>query len=118
MKYLIVLYVVLCNFLFDATTFAQTQSKPITMLPTDSTTILKSDSSSPVTFIITKIPFNGANYFIKIVPLDPALIELMPIYNPEGGRSIIWKDSLQRLLPDSLLKYLPKRQDLNRKPRK
>lgn len=88
------------------------------MQPTDSTAILKADSSSPVTFIITKVPFNGANYFIKIVPVDPTLIELMPIYNPEGARSIIWRDSLQRLFPDSLLRYLPKREDSNRQPRK
>jgi hypothetical protein len=38
----------------------------------------------------------------------------MPIYNPEARRTLIWTDSLQHLLPDSLLKYLQRRGDLFR----
>ena len=88
------------------------------MQPTDSTTLFKADSTSPITVILTNHPFNGVNYFIKIVPIDMSIVDPMPIYNPKGSRAIIWRDSLQRLLPDSLLKYLPKREDLDRRPQK
>ena len=66
---------------------------------------------SPTT-IITSVPFNGVRYFIKIAPLTTRNIDHMPISNPEAGPPIIWRDSLSRLLPDTVLRLLPKRQDL------
>jgi len=58
--------------------------------------------------IVTKVPFNGRNYFIRIVPVDSSFHDPMPMFNPERGRMIFWRDSLERLLPDSLLRLLPR----------
>ena len=68
----------------------------------------RSDSLGHFTTIITKIPFEGTNYFIKIVPLDSSNIDHMPMYDPERGGVIFWKDSLRRLLPDTVLRLVPK----------
>ena len=67
--------------------------------------VFPSDSSLA---IVTKVPFNGRNYFIRIVPVDSSFHDPMPIFNPERGRTVFWMDSLQRLLPDSLLRLLPR----------
>lgn len=57
-----------------------------------------------VTSIITKIPFDGLNYFITIVPVDTAISNHMPVY---GGAHpqlmMIRRDSLRRLPPDTIL---------------
>jgi len=71
--------------------------------------------------IITKVPFNGMNYFITIVPVDSTNIDNMPILDPSQKFSqfYVWRDSLQRMLPDSILKLLPQKRDFltPRKPR-
>jgi len=66
------------------------------------------------TSIITTVPFNGIKYFIKIVPIDTSLSDNMPICNPDAGRVLSWKRPLRQLLPDTVLQYLPKREDLFR----
>ena len=87
--------------LSNSSALGQDRSRPTVPFPPDS-------SSNTVT-IITKVPFDGVNYFIKIVPVDTTVPDRMPIYNPECGRVLVWRDSLQRLFADSLLKYLQKR---------
>ena len=62
------------------------------------------------TSIITSVPFNGMRYFIKIVPLGTTNIDNMPIVPRESDHLMIWKDSLRYLLPDSILKQLPRRE--------
>ena len=78
--------------------FGQKKSDPAPVPPADSSIT-----------IITKVPFEGVNYFIKIVPMDPDQEMPMPMYNPERDRTFFWHDSLQRLFPDSLLKQFPRR---------
>jgi hypothetical protein len=92
--------------LASSSAVAQDKSRPTVAPPPD--------SSSRAVTIITKVPFDGVNYFIKIVPLDTTVRDRMPIYNPVARRTLIWTDSLQHLLPDSLLKYLQRRGDLFR----
>jgi hypothetical protein len=59
--------------------------------------------------IITKVPFNGQYYFIKITPIEKGNRDHMPMV---GGKStpsqktLFWNDSLQRILPDSILQML------------
>jgi hypothetical protein len=65
------------------------------------------DSIAHITRIITTTPFQGKNYFIMIVPIDSGNVYKMPIYNPNRPRPMLWKDSLQRLLPDTVLRFLP-----------
>jgi hypothetical protein len=63
-----------------------------------------------VTSIITKVPFEGRYYFITIVPTDTTFTDHMPIYGGRRSRPvIIWRDSLQRMFPDSILNMLRKR---------
>lgn len=56
--------------------------------------------------IITKVPFRGQYYYIKIIPLDTGNRDHMPILNPNRRNTLLWRDSLQHLLPDSILQYL------------
>lgn len=98
------------------TALAQTQGQSAIRQMPDSVTVPMADSSSPVTVILTNVPFNGVNYFIKIVPIDTPFVDRMPMVNPRRDRSIIWRDSLQRLLPDTLLKFLPKKENLEKRP--
>jgi hypothetical protein len=58
--------------------------------------------------IVTKVPFNGRYYFIRIVPVDSSFHDPMPMYNSRHQPMFLWRDSLQHLLPDSLLKLLPR----------
>lgn len=60
--------------------------------------------------VLTGVPFEGVFCFIKIVPLGRNFPHRMPIYNPERRRAIVRTDSLLHLLPDSLLKLLPRRE--------
>jgi len=59
--------------------------------------------------IITKVPFNGQYYFIKITPIEKGNRDHMPMI---GGKStpsqktLFWNDSLQHILPDSILQML------------
>ncbi|MCX6120973.1 MAG: hypothetical protein NTX44_05095 [Ignavibacteriales bacterium] len=59
--------------------------------------------------IITKVPFNGQYYFIQITPIEKGNRDHMPMV---GGKSIpnqktlFWNDSLQHILPDSILHML------------
>ena len=81
----------------------------------DSTKQDSNRSAYPSTTIITSVPFNGVRYFIKIAPLPAGNIDHMPISNPEAGRTILWGDSLNRLLPDTVLRLLvPKPGDILR----
>ncbi len=66
--------------------------------------------------IVTKVPFNGMNYFITIVPIDSSSVAKMPTYDPTPKRkkTFVWNDSLQFMLPDSVLNLLPKREDFMR----
>jgi len=72
----------------------------------------KSDTvqrNNPALDIVTKVPFNGQYYFIRIAPVDSGNPDNMPIATPgQRSRPFIWYDSLQRLLPDSILKQLEK----------
>ena len=61
------------------------------------------------TTIVTKIPFNGVNYYIQISPID--VQDPMPVYNPHPENEIVWNDSLQHLFPDSILKQLPEQKN-------
>lgn len=60
--------------------------------------------------IVTKVPFEGRNYFITIVPIDTTNFDNMPIVGgtPRPTTTIIWRDSIQRLLPDSVVRKLRK----------
>ena len=66
--------------------------------------------------IVTKVPFRGMNYFITIVPVDSTNIDKMPMYDPQSRGTVIWKDSVQRLFPDSILHFLPQRGNIFKKP--
>lgn len=57
--------------------------------------------------VITKVPFEGKYYFIKIVPVDTAATVPMPIYNPERRWLYAPPDSLWYFVPDSVMRYLP-----------
>ncbi len=63
--------------------------------------------------IVTKVPFNGGFYSIMIVPVDTSNIDNMPIFTPypqfgyPGKIVRLRRDSLQHLLPDSVLKLSP-----------
>ena len=69
--------------------------------------ILRPSADSSVK-IITKVPFNGRYYFIRIVPVDSSFHDPMPMYNPRHQPMLFWRDSLQHLMPDSLLRLLPR----------
>ncbi|MBN1396561.1 MAG: hypothetical protein JXA06_00875 [Bacteroidetes bacterium] len=59
--------------------------------------------------IITGVPFNGQYYFIKITPIETGNRDHMPIVGNKSQpnqRTIFWNDSLQRILPDSILHML------------
>ncbi len=65
--------------------------------------------------IITKVPFNGQYYFIKITPIEKGNPDHMPIIGNKLGsnqKTIFWNDSLQRILPDSILHILKERPKL------
>ena len=67
-------------------------------------------TNDSVTSIITKVAFEGRYYFITIVPTDTTFTDHMPIYSGRRSRPvIIWRDSLQRMFPDSILNMLRKR---------
>jgi hypothetical protein len=68
---------------------------------------------SAIFTIITKVPFNGRDYFIAIAPLDSTNIDNMPIVSPyvirrKGARLI---DSLEGMIQDSLIQRFPQRED-------
>jgi hypothetical protein len=68
--------------------------------------------SSAVT-IVTKVPLNGTNYFITIVPVDSTNIDNMPIVGPNHRVDHVYPliDSIKlNMLPDSILKLLPPNQ--------
>ena len=59
--------------------------------------------------IVTKVPFNGKFYFIKITPMESGNRDNMPMFGsqPKAHQKIIyWNDSLQHILPDSILHML------------
>jgi len=59
------------------------------------------------------------NYCITIVPIDSASPDNMPMYDPNTQRkkTLVWNDSLQFMLPDSILNLLPKKYDFMRPKR-
>jgi len=57
--------------------------------------------------VITKVPFEGRYYFIKIVPVDTTASIPMPVYNPETRWMYAAAESLRYLIPDSLMQLLP-----------
>jgi len=67
-------------------------------------------SQDSTSTILSGVPLDGVFYFIRIVPLGRNFPDRMPIYNPERKRSAMRADSLHRLLPDTLLKLLPRRE--------
>ena len=92
--------ILLLTLFLTVTTFAQeTRERAI-----------KPDTSAGDFTIVTKVPFDGRNYFIKIVPVDTGNVDRMPIYSGRWDRPLIWNDSLQHLLPDSILNILRERQ--------
>ena len=94
------LLLIVCLFLLSGLGKTQTKSRQVP------DTLQTADTSLT---IITKVPFNGRYYFIRIVPVDSGNPDNMPIVGPGNrNRNYIWDDSLQGLLPDSVLKYLEK----------
>ncbi len=87
---------------------ATAQERPSRPRPDRGLISTHADSIPNATRIITTVPFQGKNYFIMILPIDSSNVYKMPIYNPNRPRPIFWKDSLQRMLPDTLLRFLPK----------
>ncbi|MDH3252665.1 MAG: hypothetical protein OEM41_07720 [Ignavibacteria bacterium] len=81
------------------------------------TTIPFAIDSSAV-MVTTRVPFNGMDYFIAIVPLDSANIDNMPFVVPGRSRDQFhpWIDSLEQIIHDSLLRRSPQREDFP-KPR-
>jgi len=59
------------------------------------------------TEIVTKIPYEGRYYFIKIVPTDRTPSIPMPIYNPDAQMDYRIPDSLRFIDPDSLWQFIP-----------
>ena len=80
-----------------------TQFNVVNAQPSNPRTI----DSAAVT-IVTKVPFNGMNYFITIVPIDSANIANMPTYDPTPKRkkTLVWNDSLQFMVPGFYLESL------------
>ena len=80
--------------------------------------IIKSvmDGDSSTVRITTKVPFQGKDYFIVIVPMDSSIADRMPVYNPYHApqRPSSWQDSLRLVPADSILKLLPTREDFLR----
>lgn len=103
------LFILLTALLIHFVSLAQSQIKMLPPPLADSSKTMVGDSVSQATTIITKVPFRGTNYFIKIVPIDTTMIDKMPTYNAERGQRLIWRDSLQHLFRDSVLKYVPER---------
>ena len=43
--------------------------------------------------IVTKVPFNGQYYYIRIIPLDSTNRDQMPIVDPSNPqRYVVWPD--------------------------
>lgn len=103
------LFIPLTALLIHFVSVAQNQIKALPPTSADSSKTITRDSASHITTIITKVPFRGTNYFIKIVPIDTADIDQMPSYNPERDQILIRRDTLQHLFRDWLLKRPPGR---------
>jgi hypothetical protein len=59
--------------------------------------------------IVTKVPFAGRNFSIVITPLDPARAANIPMQSHPIDRGyLVWRDSIQYLLPDTVLNILRK----------
>ena len=78
------------------------------------TSMSNGDSSS--VRVVTRVPFQGIDYFIAIVPIDSSGSHRMPIYDPHHGaqRTPARLDSLRLIPADSILKLLPRREDFLR----
>ena len=70
---------------------------------TDSITVIRVQPN-----VVTRVPFNGTNYCIRIAPLTTCNIDNMPIFNPKltNPHSFVVPDSLQ--LPDPFVRRLRK----------
>lgn len=66
--------------------------------------------------IITRVPFNGTDYFIAIAPLDSTNIDNMPIVSPfpMRRRGVLLIDSLARMFQDSLIRKSPRQEDFSK----
>jgi len=62
---------------------------------------------------VSKVPFDGKYYYIKLVPVDSSNIDNMPMFAPNlnvppsGLKIFIRRDSLQHLHPDSIFRLSP-----------
>jgi hypothetical protein len=68
----------------------------------------KQDDSTSLN-IITKVTFHGQYYFIRITPIDKGNRDHMPMFGNKSmpkQNTIFWKDSLQHMLPDSIIHRL------------
>jgi len=59
---------------------------------------------------ITSVPFNGTRCFIAIVPIDTSNIDHMPIVGQRRDWPDSWIERNIHILPDSLLRRLPRRE--------
>lgn len=99
---MIVIFQTCLLFLIHYSVFAQKNVNP-----------QRAPSKNNLTTIVTKVPFNGVYYYLKISPID--VHDHIPVYNPQTENEIVWNDSLQRLLPDSILKQLPEQKNKHQK---
>jgi len=76
----------------------------------DSTQVRRPRAQSSPQRIITSVPFNGMRYFIAIAPLDTGNIDHMPMVGIPTGEMSVRIDSNIRILPDSLLRRLPRKE--------